>query len=127
MFKFALLGLFVTQAALADYSCNFGQEQSLVVKEISEKEISVVVKNKTKTEKFDGLLTKDAEPGSLYKTYEYELVNDMKEPAQLMIWYTPRFGRGCGRACQKSLPVMISANFTKDSVKTSYVCSKTNP
>lgn len=127
MFKFALFGLFISQIAFArNYSCTYGQDQSLTVKQISEKEYSVVIKNKDVTEKYEGVLTKGEEPGSLYKTYEWELVNDMNEPAHLLIWHTPRFGRACGRACQKSLPEMISANLTKDSVKNYYVCSQTN-
>lgn len=125
MFKFAFFGLFITQLATAGgYSCSYGQDQSLTVNEISPKEVSVVVTNKGVSEKYEGILMKGDEPGSLYKTFEYELANAMKEPAHLLIWHTPRFGRGCGRACQKSLPVMISANFTKDTKKTSYVCSK---
>lgn len=125
MFKVAIIGLLASQAALADYSCSFNLEQTLTVKELNEKEVIVVVKNKTKTEKFEGILVKSEDEGTLNKTFDYELVNGLKEPAQLFIWYTPRFGRGCGRACQKSLPIMISANFTKDGVKSSYVCSKT--
>ncbi len=127
MFKVALLGLFVTTLAHADYSCSvYGTDQKLTVKEVSEKEILVTVLDKTSVKKFDGVLTKGGEPGSLYKSYEYELANSMKEPAQLVISVSPRFGRACGRACQKSsLASVIDALFTKDSVKTYYVCSKT--
>lgn len=126
MFKLAIIGLLVSQAALADYKCSYGQDKSLTLKVLNHKDVIVMVKDGNKTQNYEGILVKSAGEDTRFKTYDYELANALKEPAQLFIWYTVHYG-SCGRgACHETQSTIISANFTKDGVKTSYVCSKTN-
>lgn len=124
MYKLALLGLFITQAALADYSCFNGYmgDTKLLIKNIHQPTIHVEKIKSGVTEKFEGTLTERG--GDLYKYSKYALLDSRMQAAELTLT-TVR--RGCGRGCQKSLGNTVTAELVKNNSKTYYDCTYTIP
>ncbi|MBA2405058.1 MAG: hypothetical protein H0V66_09835 [Bdellovibrionales bacterium] len=126
MFKVFVLGLLVSQSAMAGFVCSSGNNGHLNVVDIADGSVLVKLVTASDTKEFDGKLNlENSQTEGLYQTYDYDLQDSHQAASHLVVSITPRFGRGCGRACNKSMPETISAKLTTDNVVTFYGCLQT--
>lgn len=126
MYKVLVLGLLISQSALAGFRCSAGRGYKLDIIDLSAGVISVKATVADEPKEFDGKLNlHNSQVEGLYQTFNYDLLDSHQAPANLIVSISPSFGRTCGRACQKSMPMKIQAKLLVNNEETIYGCTQT--
>jgi hypothetical protein len=126
MYKVLVLGLLISQSALAGFRCSAGRGYKLDIIDVNSESVLVKATIADEALEFDGKLNLEhSQLGGLYKTYNYDLFDSHQAPGTLIVSITPTFGRGCGRACQKSMAATVQAKLSFGNEDTIYGCVQT--
>jgi hypothetical protein len=126
MYKVLVLGLLISQSALAGFRCSAGRGYKLDIVDVNSQTILVNATVADETLEFDGLFNPQlSQLAGLYKTYNYDLYDSHHLAGTLIVSITPTFGRGCGRACQKSMGETVQAKLSLGNEETIYGCVQT--